>query len=406
ALGACERLVKNETDPDKRAMHLHRVARIFRAGFGDMKRAERALNLALDGAPTNDEALSELVKFYRDAGDMTSVRVHLNRVAGTMRVRAGNDPKDGIAYRVISRAMAARAAVGVDGSQPIARAAAELATLLGSAGDPERMLLDAPSHIDLAPLLRTEADDVLFPRSVQTELRQLFTLLGDRVAKHVGVDLRAYGVGRGDRLRARDSSVASHAQDVATGLGFGEIDVYVSAKQPYAMSAEPTSPVSLVIGQSIAQLDSRSIRFAAGAALKLAQTHLAIAARLPSDELGVLVVGLLRMFIPDFPAQGLDEGAIAAQSQKLKRLIPTGLASELRPFAFAIDPLTFQRVDLSRDLRVAGLRAGLIAAGSLMAGLNILAAREQTDVPSFLADPVAQGLVSFALSEDHASVAR
>jgi tetratricopeptide (TPR) repeat protein len=406
ALGACERLVKNEQDADKRAAHLHRVARIFKLGFGDTKRAERALNLALDGAPTNDDALSELVAFYRDAGDMTSVRVHLNRVAGTMRVRAGNNPKDGVAYRVISRAMAARAAVGVAGSLPIARAAAELADMLGASGQPERLILDAPVHVDLAPLLRAEADDVLFPRGVQTELRQLFKLLGDRLAKHVGIDLRAYGVGRGDRLRARDSTVAAHAQDVATGLGFGEIDVYVSVKQPYAMVAEPTSPASLVIGQAIAQLDSRAVRFASGAALKLAQTHLAIPARLPADDLGVLVIALLRMFVADFPTRGLDEPAIGTQMQKLKRLIPTGLATELRPFAFAIDPLSFSHLDLARDLRVAGLRAGLIAAGSLMAGLNILAAQAQTDVPSFLADPVAQGLVSFALSEDHATLVR
>ncbi|HSD87437.1 MAG TPA: hypothetical protein VLB44_07975, partial [Kofleriaceae bacterium] len=406
ALGACERLVKGEQDGDKRAVHLHRVARIFRQGFGDMKRAERALNLALDNAPTNDDALSELVKFYREANDMVSVRVHLNRVAGTMRVRAAHDPKDGVAYRVISRSMSARAAVGVDGSLPIARAAAELANLLGAAGEQERMLLAEPARVDLAPLLRTEADEVLFPRSIQTELRQIFTLLGDRIAKHVGVDLRAYGVARGDRLRARDSSVASHAQDVATGLGFGEIDVYVSARQPFAMVAEPTSPVSLVIGQTIAQADARAVRFAAGSALKLAQAHLAIPARLPAEELGILVVALLRMNQTEFPTGGLDEGAIATQIQKLKRLIPTGLASEIRPYAFAIDAQHFSHVEISRDLQVAGLRAGLVAGGSLLAGLNILAARAHTDVPSFLADPVAQGLISFALSEDHTTLTR
>src|SRR6185503_18293575 len=116
-------------DAEKRASHLHRVARIFKQGFGDMKRAERALNLALDGAPTSDDALSQLVQFYRDAGDMTSVRVHLNRVAGTMRVRLQQDPKEGVAYRVISRAMSARGAAGVSGSSRIARAAAELADL-------------------------------------------------------------------------------------------------------------------------------------------------------------------------------------------------------------------------------------------------------------------------------------
>jgi tetratricopeptide (TPR) repeat protein len=406
ALGACERLVKTEEDPERRAYHLHRVAKIFKLGFGDMKRAERALNLALDAAPTNDDALAELVAFYREAGDMVSVRVHLNRVAGTMRVRAQQTPQDGVAYRVISRAMAARHAAGVDGSLPIARAAAELAAMLGAAGDPERLLLEHPPRVDLSHLLRPDTDDVLFPRTVQTELRQLFTLLGDRLAKHVGIDLRAHGVGRGDRLRARDSSVASHAQDVATGLGFGEIDVYVSQKHPYAMVAEPTSPVSLVLGSAIANLDSRSVRFAAGAALKLAQSHLAIASRLPAEELGVLVVALVRLFQTEFPAGGLDEGAIAVQMQKLRRLIPTGLASELRPFAFAIDAGAFAYANVARDLRVAGLRAGLIASESLVAGLNILAAQAQTDVPTFLADPVAQGLVSFALSEDHAAIAR
>jgi tetratricopeptide (TPR) repeat protein len=412
ALGACERLVKNEQDPEKRAQHLSRVAKIFKQGFGDAKRAERALNLALDGAPTSDEALDQLVQFYREAGDMTSVRVHLNRVAGTMRVRLqadhGPGPRDGIAYRVIARAMAARNAAGVDGSLHIARAAAELAELFGAAGDPERVLLSEPTRVELAPLVRPDADEVLFPRGVSPELRQIFQLLGDRLAKHVGIDLRAYGVGRGDRLRAKDSSVAANAQDVATGLGFGEIDVYVSTRQPFAMVAEPTSPVSLVIGQSIAQAQDsgRSVRFAAGTALKLAQASLAIPARLPADDLGVLVVALLRQFQPEFPTTGLDEAAVTAQAQKLRRLIPSGLMNELKPYALAIDASAFDHVGLARDVKLAGLRAGVVAAGSLVTGLRLLAAQADTDVPSFLADPVAQGLVAFALGEDHAALAR
>ncbi len=406
ALGACERLVKNETDADRRATHLQRVAKIFKDGFNDRKRAERALNLALDGAPTNDEALSTLVQFYKDAGDLTSVRVHLNRVAGSMRARVQKDPQDGVAYRVIARAMSARANAGVEGSLPIARAAAELADLLKESGEPEQKILRAPPTPDLAPLLKPEADEVLFPRSVQIELRQVFQILGDRIAKHVGVDLRPYGATRGDRLRAKDNPTAAVAQSVASSLGFGEIDVYVSNRQPWAMVAEPTSPVSLVIGSSIAAGGGDSIRFAAGAALKLSQSSLAIAARLPPDELGVLVVALLRLFQPEFPLHGVDADAVATQNQKLRRLIPTGLSNELRPFALAIDPQRFDHQELSRDLKVAGLRAGLVSSGSLMAGLSILAAQAEGELPSFLADPVAQALITFALSEDHAVVAR
>jgi lipopolysaccharide biosynthesis regulator YciM len=407
ALGACERLVKNEQDPDRRAIHLHRVAKIFKDGFNDNKRAERALNLALDGAPTNDDALTQLVQFYKSNNDMVSVRVHLNRVAGQMRARSYQNPRDGVAYRVISRAMAARANAGVDGSLPIARAAAELADLLGESGEPEQRILRTPPKPDLAPLLRPEADDVLFPRGVQLELRQIFQLLGDRIAKHVGVNLGTFGVTRGDRLRAKDNAMAAVAQSVATGLGFGEIDVYISQRQPYAMAAEPTSPVSLVLGSAIAQAGGDAIRFAAGAALKLAQASVAIPARLTPDELGVLVVALLRVLAPDFPIpHGVDPDAVAAQNQKLKRLIPNNLMTELRPFALAVDTARFDHKVLARDLRVAGLRAGLVSSGSLVAGLRVLVGATGGDLPSFLADPVAQGLIVFALSEDHAVVAR
>ena len=407
ALGACERLVKNEQDPDHRVAHLHRVARIFRDGFGDTKRAERALNLALDGSPTNDEALQAVVQFYKDARDITSVRVHLNRVIGTMRARVQKDPQDGIGYRVISRAMMARASTNLAGSRPIARAAAELAELLGAAGEPESKLLAEPNTPDLSLLTKPEADDVLFPRSVQPELRQIFQLLGDRIAKHVGVDLRPYGATRGDRLRARDNPVASVAQSVATQLGYqGEIDVYVSNRQPWAMVAEPTSPVSVVVGAAIANLGGDAIRFAAGSALKLAHASLAIPSRLPLDELGVLTIALLRLFQPEFPALAVDADAVAAQLQKLKRLIPTSLMNELKPFALAIDAQQFGHRELARDLKVAGLRAGLVASGSLAAGLRILAGANETELPSFLADPVARALVEFALGEDHAAVAR
>ena len=409
ALGACERLVKQEADPDRRASHLQRVAKIFKDGFNDTKRAERALNLALDGAPTNDDALQALVAFYKDANDNASVRVHLNRVVGVMRARVQADPKDGIAYRVISRAMTARAVANVPGSLPIARAAAELADGLGAGGDAEAKLvqLSASHKPDLSLLVKPESDDVLFPRVVQQELRQMFQLLGDRVAKHVGVDLRPYGATRGDRLRARDNPVAAIAQEVATALGFGEIDVYVSARQPWAMVAEPTSPVSLVIGQSIASLETKgAVRFAAGAALKLAQASLAIPARLPPEELGVLVVALVKLFQPDFPTLDLDEGAITAQAQKLRRLIPSGLMNDLRPFALAVDGQRFHYRQLAGDLKLAGLRAGLVASGSILAGLRLIAGDGPTELTAVLADPLAQGLVQFALSEDHANLAR
>jgi hypothetical protein len=289
---------------------------------------------------------------------------------------------------------------------PIARAAAQLAHLLGAADEPEQKLLAEHASPDLSLLAKPDADEVLFPRGVQIELRQIFQLLGDRIAKHVGVDLRPYGATRGDRLRARDNPVAAVAQSVATALGFGEIDVYISTRQPWVMVAEPTSPVSLILGSSIAGAGGDAIRFAAGSALKLAQAQLAIPARLSAEDLGVLVTALMRLFQPEFPVIAVDPDSVAAQLQKLRRLIPTSLLNELRPYALAIDGERFNHRDLARDLKVTGLRAGLIASGSVLVGLRILAGQAEGELPGFLEDPTAHGLISFALGEEHAQIAR
>ena len=106
----------------------------------------------------------------------------------------------------------------------------ELADLLGAARRARAASCSAtPPRPTSRRCSAPEADEVLFPRGVQLELRQIFQLLGDRIAKHVGVNLRPYGVTRGDRLRAKDNPIAAVAQSVATGLGFGEIDVYISS---------------------------------------------------------------------------------------------------------------------------------------------------------------------------------
>ncbi|HVV83056.1 MAG TPA: hypothetical protein VHE35_08240, partial [Kofleriaceae bacterium] len=410
ALSACERLIKRETVPARKVAHLHRVGRIF-TETNQRQRAERAYQMAVDAAPDSDTALGALIHFYEDAGDTQSIRVHLGLVAASMRTRIASTlpaQPDGDAFRVLARICRARDQAGVAGQGAVARAAADIARMLGV--DPDVDL--APRPVDLAALVRPEADELVWPPAVMPELRQIFGLLGDRLAKHVGVDLRVYGVTRGERLRAREHPVAAAAQEVATAFGLGEIDIYLSTRQPWAMVAEPTSPPSLVLGSALA--DSRShagwrldaVRFAAAGALKHIAASTAIPARLGEDELGVLLVALLRLFQPEFPYLAVDADAVIVQLQRLRRLIPSSLVNELRPYAIAIGPSSLDHRALARGLAAASHRVGLVAAGGAVTPLQVLLGRGgAADLASGLGIPAVHELVLFAIGEDHGALA-
>jgi hypothetical protein len=357
------------------------------------------LDLAFERAPTSSEGLQRLVKFYAGAGDPTALRARLDRIAEAMRAQIALDPKDGAAYRTIARAVGARITGPSDRSLAIVRAGAELAELLGAGAESERRFLAEPPHGDASWLAARGADEVLFAGAAQPAVRQLFRAAGNAIAKHVGVQVAAHGVGRKDRLHAT-APAAAIAREVAAGLGLKDVDVYVSTRDPYAMVAEPTSPVSLVLGAAIAAGDATRIRFAAGGALVLALGPLAIPARLRAEELGVIGYALLRMFQPDIACPGVRIDEVNAALPKLRRLIPAHLGEELRPIARTV--ASFSPRDLARDLKIAGLRAGLVASGSVVPGLWIIASAGG-DSAGVLFDPLAQGLIAFALSERDAS---
>jgi tetratricopeptide (TPR) repeat protein len=387
ALEACEHLVTTERDPDKLAANLLVAAQIFARGFNDLERTERMLTLALESAPTDVECLRMLVQFYRDAGNAPGLRLQMSRLVGVMRARIAADPTDGIAYRTLSRASVAR---GEAGSLAVARAAAEIAHVLGAAGEPEHRLLAA------APELSTALDEQLFAGLIQPELRHVLHAFGDAIAKHVGIDLNAYGVTRKHRLRPSEP-VVMVAREVATALGYPDVEVYVSTRRQLAMVAEPTNPVSLVLGSSIASGDPREVRFAAGAALTLVRTSLAIPARLPPEELGILLLAIMRLFQPTAVLPGVRVEEAEAQAAKLRRSIAPGLVSELQALAERID--TLDHLALAQALTIAGLRAGWAASGNLLPGLMIIAAAVGSTVPGVLGHPIARGLVSYALAE-------
>ena len=408
ALGACEQLIKQTHSDPAKVPYLHRVARIYAEGLKDRQRAERALKIALDFDPTSDVALAALVDFYRDAGDTSSARVHLDRVAGAMRHRLHGDPSELLPYQVLCHALEAREQAGVPGSLATAAAAAEIAVLLGSEDprDAELAAGAARARPALGPLGQPELDDTLFPPEASSSLRAIFRLLGERLAKHAGTDVRRYGVGRGERLRKGSDPIAGMILEMAAEMGIDDIDIYLSPRQPTVLAVEPTSPISLVLGPQLASLDRPAeLRFLVGRSLKLATSSLAVPARMAPDEMGVLLAGLLRQFAPEFAPPALDPAAVAAEQQKLRRLIPNQLVQELAPYALGIAGAEFDHRAIWAAILEGGNRAGLLAAGSVAAALGaLLRLGGYRDIHQGISDPFVANLLRFAVSEDHVAL--
>src|SRR5262249_2004781 len=324
--------------PSAKVVYLQRIARVFDEGYHDRKKAEEALRRAADIDPTSTAALAAVVDFYGRAGDRASLRVNLDRISANMRARLEGDAWDPVPYRVLARALAARAQAGVAGSVEAGRCAAELVVALGAApGIPDdadralaaEALAQPPSVRGLGSL---EIDDQLFHPSISNGFRQIFRLLYDTLGKRYPADLRRAGVGRQERLPKLGHPVRDAVARVAVELGAGDVDVYVSAAKPGALSVELTEPWSIVIGRDITALGPAELRFAAGRTLKLAMSRVSIPELLGPEQLGVLLAAVIRQYDAAFSPPGVNVAAIADEAKSLARLIPKRLRDEINSF--------------------------------------------------------------------------
>lgn len=402
ALGASEQLIKQDPPADDKIRHLHRIAGVYQGSLKNPRNAERALRIAIDLNPASDLALDGLVKFYLDQGDSRSARVHSDRIATAMRTRLAADPTDATAAHVIARAMAARARAGVKGSVAVAKAAAELAVLLGDESLAGEQALTAKVAA-ATQLASGEHDDLLYPEAAQGAVRALFGLLGDRLAKHVGTDVRHHGVGRSDRVRKGSDPIAAVVMELTADMGIDDIDLYISEKKRLIVAAVPTKPISVILGRDLVSLDRPDeLRFLIGRSVKLAAARLSVPVQLGKIKLGILLVGILRQFNPEFEPPAVDATAAAAEQQRLRRLIPSSMLNELRPYAAGLATGDFDHQAIWQALTDAGNRAGLLCAGSVAAGIKALMRRDGiTSVSEAMKSQEISALARFAVSEDH-----
>ena len=407
ALGASERLLKSGISNEEKVRHLHRVAEI-QAARGAHGAAERAVRVAFDLAPHSKAALVAMVNFYQEAGDISSIRVNLDRAAQAMRARFAADREDDVALAVIARVLTVRERAGVRGSERVGQIAAELARAVGD--DSAEIAGIAGSRPPARPrtgaMVGPEMDSVLVGNKVPLELLHIMRALRSRIGKFVSADPKRFGVGRGDRLKRGRHPVANLAREMATELGLRGVDVYVSSAALGAAIAVPTDPISIVLGSRFASLDrAAELTFALGRGLALGQLGLALVDIMTPDDLDLLIGGIIRQFAPEYQGFGQTEEQLAGEQHRLRRLFSSSLSGELRHHALALTGLRLEPGSLHSAFRQVGLRAGLVAttnaAGALAATLRI---GGYSTIQEAGDDPEVAELLRFSTSEEHVEI--
>jgi hypothetical protein len=207
-------------------------------------------------------------------------------------------------------------------------------------------------------------------------------------------------------LRGGDNPIAETVSVLAGEMGLDQPEVYLSAQMPLVLAAEPTKPASLVFGKELVAAErAEELRFFAGRLLKLATAFLSTPLRLGEEKFGVLLVGLLRQFQAEFAPVAVDEVSAAAEQQRLRRLIPSGMLQELAPFALSLATSDFDHRAIWQALVDAGNRAGLLCSGDVRAAVSALMRyKGLSDPAAAMQDVEIANLVRFACSEEHADV--
>ena len=398
------RLVDAETEPDKRVPFLVRLARIAEAA-GDVRQAGAVLQRTVQEAPRNPDAVGELTRFFERTKDLQSRRVFLDRSLGLLRDDLRRNPVDLSVLRAIVPILRWR------GAPASAAAAAQLLSALSDVPAEREAAAGwaAPPRYGrrLTALANPDLDDRAFPAALPGGLRNVFRLVGDAISKASRVDLKQrYGVGKGDRL-SRGQPPRDVLDPIAGELGVREYDVYAIMAEPAALVVEPGDPPSIILGARVMALGAAATRFVGARALRVIASHLDAPARATIAELGVMLAGVVRQFVPDYVHPDVDPRAAAAETARMSKAIPRALKPQVAPFAVECTA----HVNLHEAhaaLREAANRVGLLACGDLPASLAVIlaAAGKQFSAESLRANPEALALLRFALSDDHDDLCR
>ncbi|MFO0573039.1 MAG: hypothetical protein U1A78_03495 [Polyangia bacterium] len=412
ALPLLKRLVKYTDDKPKKIGLYKRIAALSEEA-GDKRGALEALRAAVDLDPMALVAIGELARYYERQSDDQSLRLHLDLSASRFRQLLRERPRDPAIYQGLLQIFVWRKS-----SELAAMAAGALIALGTGIPDELKAQLEQlpPRKEPRKEGLRDAAlDDALFPQRVAPGFRALFKIAQEPLDRLYGSDskkLAATGVDpKREKLPRTGHPLRDLANRIAADLGVGEFDLYLTAAQARDEDGrprplyfiEPLETPGLVLSNSLVDGASEAERrFYLGGLLKLLQSQLVLPLRLLPDDLGVLVGGMVRQFVPDYAPLGFAEKRIVNEASRLKRAIPSKLQPLLLPHAMECAQASLDFDGISEALVLASHFAGLLLCGSLPSAVAALrkkgpdAERQIDDLLRFATSPECADLFRIA----------
>lgn len=401
AAAITEQIVQLETDPQRRLPFLLRLATAAER-TGDTRGAANLLKRATEESPRSLQAIGELARFYERTKDTQGRNVLLDLSINLFRQDIRQSATDLSALRSMIPLLRWRQRnVG-------SAAAAQLLAVLSE--DPQDRSDAAwakpPEHgRHLAPLANPSLEELSLPAALPAGVGNVMRVIGPALSRAAKPRLKRWAVGKSERLAA-GVGFRAVADRLAGDLGVRNFDVYVTNTLPSAMTVEPGDPSVMIIGSEIAALDPVGLRFASGYLLRLMDTRFELLVDSSPVQMGALLAGVIRQFVPDYQHPDLPESAVAEAVARVSKAMSRQQRIQLAPFAAEI-ATQFAIAPMYAALQEAAARVGLLACGDLAASLRILALAEgRPFTPAALAgSPLALALMDFALSPEYEELA-
>ncbi|HEX4460005.1 MAG TPA: tetratricopeptide repeat protein, partial [Polyangia bacterium] len=273
------------------------------------------------------------------------------------------------------------------GSRDGGRRYLQLLAVTGNLTDEERHQLAQSPPVDETDALGAldEDDHLLLAHPDALTLSEVFAAVWEGSAPDLnarGFGLDALGVGANERVSpVATTDLARAYSAVSRLLGNRKTGLYCkpdSEARDVTLVAQP--PTAIVVGPALGQGRAPAdMRFLLGRALEIARPEYILAAALPRPEFTRLFAAILRAFHPRHARRRVDAGAADDEAQQWKRALPYKVAKRLAELFRAQANTEFSSARWRKAVQQTGNRAGLLAAGDIIAAARVLLAEGDTD---------------------------